>query len=220
MTTPDDAAIVLIGGGGHAAVVLDALRTMTVRCRGYVDDAGANDDLDLDWLGRTDTLDAFDNPLHAAIGDNQTRAAFFRRFEAQRWRTIEHVSAISSPSATVAPGCFLAPRSVVNPRATLGPGVMINTASIVEHDCRIGACAHLAPGVVLGGNVSVGDRALIGLGARILPGVNIGPDAIVGAGAVVIEDVPAHCMAAGVPAMVREPQLDSRSPTSETIRDA
>jgi acetyltransferase-like isoleucine patch superfamily enzyme len=44
--------------------------------------------------------------------------------------------------------------------------------------------------------------AYIGAGALILQGVTIGECAVVGAGAVVVEDIPAYCVATGVPAKV------------------
>jgi maltose O-acetyltransferase len=48
--------------------------------------------------------------------------------------------------------------------------------------------------------VSIGDRVWIGMGAKILPGVTIGDNAVVAAGAVVVKDVAANTVVAGVPA--------------------
>lgn len=50
--------------------------------------------------------------------------------------------------------------------------------------------------VIIGNNVWIGERVCI------LPGVTVGDGAIIGAGAVVTKDVPAYCVAAGVPAAV------------------
>jgi acetyltransferase-like isoleucine patch superfamily enzyme len=50
--------------------------------------------------------------------------------------------------------------------------------------------------------VRIGAWADIGVNAVILPGVTIGRGAIVGAGAVVVDDIPAFAVAAGVPARV------------------
>ena len=52
------------------------------------------------------------------------------------------------------------------------------------------------------GPVRIGRYATIYTGAIIMPGVSIGDHAIVRAGAVVEDDVPAHGIAAGVPARV------------------
>lgn len=55
--------------------------------------------------------------------------------------------------------------------------------------------------------VHIQDGAWIGHGVVICPGVTIGRNAVVGANSVVREDVPDHCVAAGVPArIVRRPQ--------------
>jgi acetyltransferase-like isoleucine patch superfamily enzyme len=50
--------------------------------------------------------------------------------------------------------------------------------------------------------VTIGNDVWIGVGARIVDGVHIGDGSVVGAGAVVIKDVPAMAIVAGVPAKV------------------
>lgn len=50
--------------------------------------------------------------------------------------------------------------------------------------------------------IIIGDHVWIGMGATILKGVTVGNGAIIAAGAVVTKDVPAQCIAAGVPAKV------------------
>ena len=50
--------------------------------------------------------------------------------------------------------------------------------------------------------ICIGKRAWIGAGAIILPGVTIGESAVIAAGSVVTRDIPANCLAAGVPAKV------------------
>lgn len=50
--------------------------------------------------------------------------------------------------------------------------------------------------------ITIGDNVWIGGGAIITNGVSIGDDCVIGAGAVVTKDVPAGCLALGVPASV------------------
>lgn len=50
--------------------------------------------------------------------------------------------------------------------------------------------------------VRIGNHVLIGFGAIILKGVTIGDGAVIAAGAVVTSDIPASCLAAGVPAKI------------------
>ena len=65
--------------------------------------------------------------------------------------------------------------------------------------------------------VVIEDGAWVGHSCMILKGVTIGRDAVIGAGSVVTKDIPAGCVAAGVPARVirslageeeKEPQMN------------
>lgn len=50
--------------------------------------------------------------------------------------------------------------------------------------------------------VVIGDNVFIGMHCLILKGVTIGENSIIGAGSVVTKDIPANCVAAGVPCKV------------------
>ena len=50
--------------------------------------------------------------------------------------------------------------------------------------------------------IKIGNDVWIGVNAVILPGVQIGDGSIIAAGSVVTHDLPAYCIAAGVPATV------------------
>lgn len=82
----------------------------------------------------------------------------------------------------------------------LGDGCMIGHQVVIatlNHDLMPERRASMIPAkVTLGRNVWVGAHA------TILPGVTIGDNSVVAAGAVVTKDVPANCVAAGVPASV------------------
>lgn len=54
------------------------------------------------------------------------------------------------------------------------------------------------------GGVHIGKNVWIGRNVCIMPGVTIGEGAVIGANAVVTRDVPAGCVAAGVPAVVMD----------------
>ncbi len=81
---------------------------------------------------------------------------------------------------------------------------------VVSGDAQIGDDVVLRNGVTVGlrrtgkrGSPVIGDRVDIGAGAKILGEIRIGNDALIGANAVVLTDVPAGCIAVGVPATVR-----------------
>lgn len=50
--------------------------------------------------------------------------------------------------------------------------------------------------------IVIGNKVWIGANVTVLKGVTIGDGAVIAAGSVVIKDIPANCMAAGIPAKV------------------
>jgi len=210
--------LILLGGGGHAAVVADSLPLARWRALGYLADepgehapgvASPDGPAALPWLGSPHDLETVLERhghglamVHAAVGDATLRKEWLDRVEVSRWATIVAPSAVISPAARLGAGVFVGPQAVINARAVIGDGVIVNSGAIVEHDCRIGAFAHLAPGSALGGAVEIGARVLVGLNAVAVPGVRVGRDAVLGAGAVAVQDVPERRTAAGVPARI------------------
>ena len=61
---------------------------------------------------------------------------------------------------------------------------------------------HFTIGSGRGGCPSIGNNVRVFAGAKIIGNVNIGDDVVVGANAVVVKDVPSHCIVAGVPARI------------------
>jgi sugar O-acyltransferase (sialic acid O-acetyltransferase NeuD family) len=198
--------IVLLGGGGHAAVVADALDAAGIPVAGYIDDRpGPVPPAAAPHRGGFDPLPDLDpecEAIHAATGDPDLRRRWLR---AARRRgldivTVVHPAAVVAASALLGRGAFVGPRAVVNARARIGPGAIVNTAAVVEHDAVVGAFAHIGPTAVLAGGVRIGRGALVGMGALVLPGRVVGRGAVIGAGAVVTRDVPAEHRALGAPA--------------------
>lgn len=205
--------VVLVGAGGHARVVLEALQADdSIEVIGAVSSDGLGiDDLGIAMLGTDADLDAVarDHDLDAAcvaIGHNPAREAAARRWSATGRPLVSAISphAVVSPRAVIGAGTVVFPGAVVNPATRLGVGVIVNTNASVDHDGDLGDFVHVAPGCALAGGVSVGARTLVGIGARVLPGIRIGADAVVGAGAVVTADVPDGITVVGVPARASE----------------
>src|SRR6267142_7108850 len=85
-----------------------------------------------------------------------------------------------------------------------GLGIVIHHRAVVGENCDIGH------GVTIGGRSGydqvpvLGDYVVVGAGAKILGPVKIGDYAVIGPNAVVIHDVPAYGVAAGVPARMSD----------------
>jgi sugar O-acyltransferase (sialic acid O-acetyltransferase NeuD family) len=199
--------ILLVGAGGHAWVVFDALLSDTAR-RASVrifDENPAR--VGSAVLGLTvekwsDAIETKGKSFHVSVGDNRGRAMLFERLQraGAMPRTVLHPASIVAKSASVDTGTFVAARAIVAPAATVKQGCIINHGAIVDHECRVGAFCHIAPNATLGGCVTLEDAVFLGAGVNVLPGLMIGRGATVGAGAVVTVNVPADTTYVGVPA--------------------
>jgi len=196
--------VVLIGAGGHAKVVADAVLASGRTIAGVYDDTpdpsaavvipGAT------HLGPLVSAPAETRPLIVALGSLDLRRTSIDACAKCTFANAVHPQAIVSPRATVAPGSLIAARAVINPGARISAHAIINTGAIIEHDCTIGENPHIGPGAILSGGVTVGSDTLIGSGAIVLPSVKIGSNCVIGAGAVVTNDLPDGSRAVGVPA--------------------
>jgi sugar O-acyltransferase (sialic acid O-acetyltransferase NeuD family) len=201
-------AFIVLGAGGHAKVVIDALLSAGRRVLCCYDDdpalAGREPVSGIAVAGPIDL--ALSRPrvgvlAVVAIGDNGARRRIARRWTGD-FGVVAAPSAVVGRGVRIGPGSMILQSATVNIDAEIGSHVILNTACSVDHDCRIGDFVHVAPGCHLGGSVSVGEGAFLGIGARVLPGVRIGRRAVVGAGSVVTKDLPGGCTAVGVPARV------------------
>ncbi len=199
--------LMIIGGGGHALVVAEAVQAAGVTPAGYYDDnaeAVLGQRLGVPYLGTLAGISLTDEDLYiVAIGDVALRRRVQQSLPYDLGATIIHAESFVAPSATLGTGIFVAPKAMIHSFASIDDHCIINSAAVIEHECAIGENSHIAPGAILGGGVQVGAHTLVGLGARVLPGVRIGGGCTIGAGAVVTRDVPSDTTVVGVPGRVR-----------------
>ena len=100
----------------------------------------------------------------------------------------------------------------IHPAARIGKGIMLDHGSgiVIGETAVVEDNVSIMQSVTLGGTgKESGDRhpkvrqgVLIGAGSKILGNIEIGEGAHIGAGSVVLKDVPAHKVVAGVPAVI------------------
>ncbi|MFO0954247.1 MAG: NeuD/PglB/VioB family sugar acetyltransferase [Isosphaeraceae bacterium] len=199
-------AVVVLGGGGHAKVVVSTCRAAGFEVSAVLDDDPARLGTSVLGVRVAGPIElgsiALGGSAVIAVGDNRVRQKIASR-PGVSWTTAVHPSAVVDGSVRLGEGTVVFAGAVVQPDAQVGRHAVLNTRAVVEHDVTVGDFAHVAPGAVLAGGVRVGEGALIGAGAVVCPGRTVGAWSVVGAGAVVVADVPPGVVAVGVPARVR-----------------
>ncbi len=201
-------SFLIVGAGGHAKVVIDALTASGATVRGCVDDnpmlMGREPVRGGPVIGTVADLRNLlraDDKTIVAIGDNAVRCRLARRLGVAFGLAVAP-SAVLSRTVATGEGSMILPSVTVNVHAEIATHVILNTSCSVDHDCRIGDFVHIGPGVCMGGGVAIGEGSFLGVGVCVVPGVRIGRWSIVGAGAVVTRDLPDNCTAVGVPARI------------------
>lgn len=201
--------VIVIGGGGHAKVLVSTLLLCQRRVLGFVDPNLALPPLlGISNLGNDSAV--FNHPPDkvelvngvGSVGCSRNRQDVYDRFVERQYRfaTVIHPSAVVAPEVEIQNGVQIFAGAVVQAGSRLGVNVIINTGARVDHDCIIESHAHVAPGATLCGAVHVGSGAHIGAGATVIQGVRIGAGSVVGAGTLVIRDVAQGVTVVGVPA--------------------
>lgn len=200
--------VCLIGYSGHGRVVAEALSLMELGNLYYTDMQKAElNPFDLVYAGsevESDFKWKMFEFYYLGVGDNTKRAKIFSMLESNGVSapSLSHPQALVSEHAILGSGTFVARGASVNPLTHIGNACIINTSSVIDHDCFLGNYVHIAPGSVLCGNVKVGDFAFVGANSVVRQGITIGKNAIIGAGSVVVKDVEPYQKVVGNPARI------------------
>jgi acetyltransferase EpsM len=204
-------AVVVIGGGEHARVVMSAMRSGKSggELAGFVDPEPCIETAErfgVRHLGDDSALRSHPG-THAVLGFGALDSAGSRQDAVRRlspmvkgWATIVHERAYVSPEAVVGEGSVVTAGAIIQTGARVGAHCIINTSAVIEHDVILEDFVQVAPGAILGGGVRVGTAAYIGMGAVIRDHITVGAAAVVGMGAVVLADVAEGAQVVGVPA--------------------
>ena len=195
-------SVILIGGGGHAKVIIDCVHAGGDQVVGILDDAldPGTEILGVPVLGKTAECCNFpDKKFLIAIGSNAVRRKIDGLWNLN-WYTAVHPAAVVSPYARLGEGSVVMPGAVINAGAVVGRHCIVNSGAVVEHDNCLEDYVHVSPAAALGGTVRVGQCSHIGIGAAVRNNISICADAVIGAGAVVVKNIEEAGTYVGVPA--------------------
>ena len=202
MNSNTEKQYIIIGAGGHAAVIADILYQSDYSLVGFLDD---NAEIGKEVLGASvigkleDCRDYPDCLFIIGVGDNSVRKEIAQSYPVT-FGTAIHPSAVIGQQVELGAGSVIMAGCIINPRTVIGEHCIINTNSSIDHDNKLGDFVHISPGVKTGGVVTIGNGTHVGIGACVRNVVNICEGVLIGAGAVVVRDILEPGTYIGVPA--------------------
>lgn len=203
-----DKPFIIIGAGGHGAVVLDLLLERGAQVLFMTDSNAArhgNDVWGIPVGGGDERIDSHPPASvnlamgvgiagrgHDLMANLQRRLDLARAFTDRGYQfpPLVHPAASVGRNTAMSDGAQIMAGAVIQPNCRIGAFAIINTGATVDHDSTVGNGSHVAPGVTLCGRVSVGDASYIGTGATVVNNRNLGDRVFVTAGTLVTRDAP------------------------------
>ena len=155
----------------------------------------------LDNLHESHGVDA----VYCPLGNNRLRVDFLNKARALGYVTPNyiHPSVILSPHVEIGQGVYILLGTTIMPYTIIKDDVMISMGVHVAHHNTLAEGVFLSTGCNFGASITAGKYAYCGISSTIVTGIHtLGEDCLVGAGAVVVSDVPACAVVAGVPAKI------------------
>lgn len=191
-----DYPIIMVGGGGHASVLVDMLK-----CQGRDILAVVSPD---ELNGRSafaglthlrsdeDVLQFSPEEVRIVVGigilpgsDLKEKMTTFFAKRGYEFETVVSDQAYVSPFAKLSSGVQVFANAVVNAGVVVGSHSIINSGAVVEHDSDIGQYNHIAPGAIICGQVKSGRSVFFGAGSVVVQNTYLARNSVVGAGATV-----------------------------------
>lgn len=192
--------IVVIGGGGHASVLVDILLKQkreiiavispdNIRSRRVFDGIAhfkENEDIQqfsVDEILLVNGVGMLPgSSLRHSINEYYLSLGY-------RFSSVIADEAVISPYSVIKEGAQVLPNAIINAGALIGMHTIINTGALVEHDCIIGDYNHIAPRATLCGQVYTQDHVFVGANATVIQNVQIEAGAVIRAGSLISKDV-------------------------------
>ena len=188
--------MLVFGDGGHSKMIQDMLE---------MDDVCVEEQVyhHLDQCKLNHLEDTYQQYV-IGIGDNLVREMAAEKIAALRPNltpgVVVSARAIVSKTACIGPGSVVCDGAIIRNGVRIGDHCIVNSGSVIDHDCTVEDFCSIGPGAVLCGGVHLLNGVLVGAGACVKEGLAIEKGSLLGMGSVVLQNVPAGEVWAGVPA--------------------
>ena len=189
--------VIVLGGGGHARVLISELRLLNYRIEGVLDpNLGVGKTVSGgEVVGSDEQLDRYKpSEIRLIIGIGRTvrncRRTYLLDYGVGKEFVFEKVlskNAVIHDDVKVGEGVQVVSGAVVQAGTTIGAHSVLNTSSSLDHDCLVGSNVWISPGVTVCGGVTLEENVFLGAGVVVLPGCVVSRDSVIRAGTVVTQ---------------------------------
>jgi UDP-perosamine 4-acetyltransferase len=190
---------IVLGSGGHAAVIVDLLESLNYKIIGILTkEKSLKEYLGYPILGDDSILKTFTkshlffaNGIGFVNNSLKTRKDVFEKLQLLKLKVpiLKHKSAIVSARSVLKEGCQILAGTNIGVNVLIGENTIVNSNVTIEHGSIIGPNCHIAPGSILCGNVNIGENTFIGAGSTIINDINISKNCLIGAGSLLLKDI-------------------------------
>nr|WP_254612701.1 acetyltransferase [Lelliottia amnigena] len=192
--------IVIIGGGGHASVLVDILKQQGRKIVAVIspdDTQNRHVYNDIEIIKKDSDISRFptsDILLVNGIGILPGSSLRFKMTDYYsnlgfKFETVVASTAIISPFAILGAGSQVLHGAIIQAGANIGSHCVINTRAVIEHDVHLGSHNFISPGAIICGQCKSEEGVFVGAGATVIQNIELGAGCSVMANALVSRNV-------------------------------